>query len=287
MKARSSFALYLITSSLAFGGALGCGDDTGTTTNDAGGADATKDTGGGGIDSSVADTGGGEDTGTAETGGDDTGVSEGGEDTGAGEAGGEGGSGEGGTDAGTEGGTDGGVGLDCTSYCTLVMANCTGNNAQYQSAPECMNACAQLPLGMLQDKMGDTVGCRIYHAGLAATLPNPHCWHAGPYGFGVCGSNCDDFCAIATSWCTAAGGFDAGMAPYGNLGDCKSACNMFTVLDGGADPGVYNAAGPQSGNTLDCREWHLGAALGSTAAQQVHCFHVGAMAIGSNPFPCH
>ena len=48
--------------------------------------------------------------------------------------------------------------------------------------------------------------------------------------------------------------------------------------DGGGNfDGGYNAAGPTGGNTLDCREYHLGAALvdHTAAHQQLHCNHVG------------
>jgi hypothetical protein len=280
MKSTSSIVLCLITGSLAFGASLvGCGDDTGTTSDAGGGMDATKDTGGG-IDSTANDTGSGNDTGGGDTStGDDTGTSEaGGDDTGAGEAGGEAGPTDGGTDGPTDGGLDGAIGLDCPSYCALMKANCTGANAQYTADSECLNACAQVPVGMVTDKMGNTLGCHLYHAELAATAPNPHCWHAGPYGFGVCGANCDDFCLLATTWCSAAGGFDGGPAPYTSVGNCTSACMKFVVADAGADPGAFSAAGPTGGNTLDCREWHLGKALvdQSATGQQLHCNHVGA-----------
>jgi hypothetical protein len=179
--------------------------------------------------------------------------------------------------------------LDCTNYCGFLMATCTGADQQYLNVEECLNACSLLPLGMATDMSGDSIGCRMYHTTLAATQgKNPHCWHAGPFGFGACGANCDNFCLLATQWCTAAGGFEGGTAPYMSLGNCTSAmqCPSFALADGGGDPGAYNAAGPQSGNTLDCREWHLGAALVDHTAQQVHCFHVGQAAIGTNPFPC-
>ncbi len=277
MNYRTRLALSLAATTLALAGFVACGGDNGGggTASDAG-ADATTDTGTGNVDTGAPDTStGGNDTGSPDTGAP---TEAGGSDTGAGD---DGGPGDGGaTDGATDSGLawDGSTALNCTDYCGLVMSTCTGQYAQYQSVGECMNACALLPMGAAGDMAGDTIGCRIYHAELAADAGvNPHCWHAGPYGFGACGTNCDSFCTMATAWCSPMGGFDGGAAPYNSKGMCSAACMMYTVADGGADPGAYNAAGPQTGNTLDCREWHLGAALADHAAQQVHCNHVGQM----------
>ena len=49
-----------------------------------------------------------------------------------------------------------------------------------------------------------------------------------------------------------------------------------TAADGGVGlDGGYNAQGPAGGNTLDCREYHLGASLAGGAMQQLHCQHPG------------
>jgi hypothetical protein len=282
MKRRWAVGLCVTTvSSLALGGWLGCGSSGSSgPTPDASTGDAPGGDSGAGPDTSPGDTGVGTDTSVIEGGGD-TGTPG---DTGAGDTGA--------ADAGADTGLawDGSTALNCTDYCGLVMSTCTGMYAQYQTAQECMNACALLPLGMATDTSGDSIGCRIYHVGLAMDAGlNPHCWHAGPYGFGGCGTNCEAFCTLALGWCSAAGGFEGGTDPYTNAGQCTNpgmGCPSFALADGGAYPGAYSAAGPQSGNTLDCREWHLGKALTDQADQQIHCLHVGAAAIGSNPFPC-
>jgi hypothetical protein len=127
---------------------------------------------------------------------------------------------------------------------------------------------------------------------VALTAPNPHCWHAGPYGWGVCGGQCDDFCNLATTFCVADAGFD-GSPPFASLGDCTTACAMFPMIggdsgsaiilsDGGDAATSYNANGPASGNTLDCREYHLGAALSGgpgSALQNTHCPHPAAVSM--------
>ncbi|HEY2514791.1 MAG TPA: hypothetical protein VGI39_28190 [Polyangiaceae bacterium] len=188
-----------------------------------------------------------------------------------------------GSDAGDAG--DAALPLDCNDYCTSVMNACQGSEAQYQTKDECLSACRFFPVGTPADTTGDTLGCRTYHAVLAATLPNPHCWHAGPYGSGVCGASCDDFCEITLGWCNADAGFiDGGAPPYASLSDCKTACANFALVpvDAGPDaappPSAYNAGGTNdTGNTLDCREYHLGLALTNATNQQIHCPHTAAV----------
>src|SRR5688572_17108589 len=50
------------------------------------------------------------------------------------------------TEAGPE--LDAGLGPapSCEKYCDLVMASCTGENAQYASTDDCLAFCAHLPL---------------------------------------------------------------------------------------------------------------------------------------------
>lgn len=177
--------------------------------------------------------------------------------------------------------------LSCTSYCTAVMAACTGANAQYQSMAECMNACPSFPVGMAGDTSGNTLGCRTTHAMLAASATNPHCWHAGPLGYGACGDECTGFCTLATTWCTPDGGFDGGAPPYPDDNTCLTDCAGFMKINSGAaDGGVgldggFFALGPPGGNTLDCRGYHLGNALLSHAQadQQTHCAHIGVTSV--------
>jgi hypothetical protein len=169
----------------------------------------------------------------------------------------------------------------CSDYCTGVEATCTAEFGQYTAPSSCDNACPFLPVGDAGASSGDSIACRVTHTGLAATQKNPHCWHAGPYGFGACGDECEAFCKIATGYCVPDAGFvDGGAPPYASTSDCMTACAGFARINGGdAGLGVdggFNAAGPTGGNTLDCREWHLSKALESTGNQQLHCPHVAA-----------
>src|SRR5262245_21435906 len=81
-------------------------------------------------------------------------------------------------------------GLTCTAYCSRIMTNCAGANHQYTSMTTCLNSCAAYPPGVDSDKSGNTLGCRIYHAGAAGMDPTTHCRHAGPGGDTQCGDNC-------------------------------------------------------------------------------------------------
>lgn len=129
--------------------------------------------------------------------------------------------------------TDGGAGgsetgtssaaLTCEAYCTTLTANCSGANAQFGGMDRCVSSCKAYPVGTAADMAGNTLGCRTYHAGAAKADPVTHCAHAGPGGAGVCGSNCDGYCQIATMYCTA-----ANMASiYASEAECKTTCAKF------------------------------------------------------------
>jgi len=79
----------------------------------------------------------------------------------------------------------------CTVYCDLIQNACYGSNAQYTSTAQCMDVCGNFSSGGAPgDASGNTVQCRIYHAGVAGSditnNAHVHCPHAGPSGGGVC-----------------------------------------------------------------------------------------------------
>jgi len=79
----------------------------------------------------------------------------------------------------------------CQVYCDIIQNACTGSNQQYASESACMTSCATISTsGNPGDTAGNTIQCRIYHAGVAgldqATNAQLHCPHAGPTGGGVC-----------------------------------------------------------------------------------------------------
>jgi hypothetical protein len=146
----------------------------------------------------------------------------------------------------------------CKTYCAAIQGACvSAGDQQYADDAECLAACALLESATLP--AGNTLACRTTHAGYAVATPYPHCWHAGPYGFSVCGDECASFCAIAAKACPAA---------YGQ-GGCEGKCMSYAKAaapDTTRATGAYTASGPTTGNTLDCREYYLGEALQGMAA---------------------
>lgn len=75
----------------------------------------------------------------------------------------------------------------CSDYCTTIMSTCSGDNAQYASETECLSSCSGFATtGADGDAAGNTLQCREYHLGVAATDAATHCSHAGADGGGVC-----------------------------------------------------------------------------------------------------
>jgi hypothetical protein len=68
----------------------------------------------------------------------------------------------------------------CDVYCGTVLNNCVGDNVLYGDEAECQAACADFAnTGTPGDTDGNTVQCRIYHAGAAADAPGTSCTEAG------------------------------------------------------------------------------------------------------------
>lgn len=143
----------------------------------------------------------------------------------------------------------------CTRYCDLVQKHCTGEHAQYASNEDCLAFCTHLPPGdPWEQKKAPTLACRQYYAGNPAlTDPAAYCAAAGPFGGGLCGDRCTAFCEVTLSACAP----DGGAAPFPSLPDCKTACAGFTFRDAGTDGGGEGLDGPASGDTLNCRLFHL------------------------------
>jgi hypothetical protein len=127
------------------------------------------------------------------------------------------------TDSGSAGDTGMTGALSCATYCTSLMATCTGANQQFTGMDQCLNSCKAYPVGTAADQSGNTLGCRTYHAANAKGDPATHCPHAGPGGAGSCGEDCDGFCQIAMMYCTAANM----AAVYSSLEQCKATCATF------------------------------------------------------------
>lgn len=153
-----------------------------------------------------------------------------------------------------------GVQQTCANYCSTIATNCTTGLTQYSEEAACLATCAFWQPGAATDMAGNTRGCRIYHAGVAAGAPDVHCRHAGPGGDGACGTNCEGFCTLAMGAC-------AGQAnpPYADTAACMTACNGFATTP------TYSAS-VTGGDSFACRLYHATAASTNPAT---HCPHTG------------
>lgn len=168
--------------------------------------------------------------------------------------------------------------LNCPYYCTNIMAVCTGANQQYLNETVCLAMCAGIgnDAGPGQTS-GGSLSCHVNHLALAAASAAnaaTHCPHAGPYGYGVCGTICDNFCKeyFATgSPCktdTANG--------YATIDACRTYCNGAA----GADASAGSPGMAQTTPSVLCREYHLENAYNAGGTGAGHCDHAGANGAG-------
>jgi hypothetical protein len=164
----------------------------------------------------------------------------------------------------------------CNAYCNLLMSTCVGTFVQFATNDACMRACAIYPPGASDDNtgLGNTLRCRMQHAEAAKVEYLGHCPHAGAFGFNACGSTCENICQLAQSWCGAGPGGN----PFGSTASCEAACDSMQYAPARPDGLVaFNAEGPTSGDTLDCRMYQLVKSLESSAARSVYCPRIAFM----------
>jgi hypothetical protein len=99
-------------------------------------------------------------------------------------------SGAGGSSAGSGAAGTAATAPTCAKYCSLGVGGlCTGALQVYADAAACQTGCAMIKtLGAVTDTAGNTLGCRIYHLGVAqsnATMAMTHCLH-GKVDSAVC-----------------------------------------------------------------------------------------------------
>ncbi len=155
-------------------------------------------------------------------------------------------------------------------YCTDIMANCTGAEAQYADMKSCVNSAMTFPPGTAADTKGDTLGCRAYHAVAAKDAPAMHCVHAGPAGGGsaFCGNTCEGFCDIASATCKT---------EWPDKAACLTTCmGLPTAVQN------YNTT-LSGGNTTECRLYHATVAATDAASATMHCPHTKAMTAMGDP----
>jgi hypothetical protein len=156
----------------------------------------------------------------------------------------------------------GACGTRCENYCEIIQKTCTGNNSQFSDKNTCMGFCETNPDGVFSDKGGNTKDCRVYHAyaGVALNAVATHCPHAGHSGGDVCGTYCQVYCNLAINVCNT-----TALQLYPNMAACTTACAGFAAT---------GKPGDTSGNTVQCRIYHLGAAA-ATGDKTLHCPHGG------------
>lgn len=78
----------------------------------------------------------------------------------------------------------------CANYCDLALSACTGGLALYADRAACETACAGIPAGGVPNATaGNTLQCRIYHLGVAASSAanaTIHCPHGNATPTGPC-----------------------------------------------------------------------------------------------------
>lgn len=180
------------------------------------------------------------------------------------------------------GGDDGGADpLTCENYCALMDKNCQGEYLEYLPG-----VCLQLCQAYIRPQPGrhyeypsetpepiDSLGCRLWHAHAAEDEgPSTHCRHAGPLAADQCGGPCEPFCRIVYSYCSD----DHGINPYdGGQLECEAVCGDGTAFPYERDAGDLldnTLTMIESGNTLNCRLWHLETAM-QKALPDTHCPH--------------
>ena len=170
-------------------------------------------------------------------------------------------------------------GLTCAYYCQTINQNCTGNNAEYLIDPQtnCTTMCNNLALDQgatIGPSNDDTLRCRIHYAEEAASDPGTNCRFAGALGGGRCGTaSCQEFCQLDLGYCSSAA---VNVPAYTDTNACVSDCTTGGVdagLDGGYVMLTTGVDLPASGNSLNCRFYHLQNALPSVARAQTHCPH--------------
>ncbi|RLB64149.1 MAG: hypothetical protein DRI90_05285 [Deltaproteobacteria bacterium] len=148
--------------------------------------------------------------------------------------------------------------IECTTYCQLMDGACKNFqgdfNDQYPGGyPDlCPEACAHFAYGSPGDTTGNSLACRIVEACLAQYDPNTHCTRAGPGGDGVCGDNCESFCALNLTVC------EGSNQQWSTQALCLADCALFDF----ADP--YNTSSDNWSGTdsaFACRMYWLMRAL--------------------------
>jgi hypothetical protein len=155
--------------------------------------------------------------------------------------------------------TTGGEEFTCETYCAIYLGGCA-SPGEYEGEEDCLDQCAQWPIGEPGALTGDSLHCRANHASMASMSDVMHCAFAGPSGGGVCvdpnAPTCADYCSLYFANCTG------GLNLYADIDDCLVQC-------AGWYPGLENDT---TSDSVACRTYHADVAGGDDV---VHCPHAG------------
>lgn len=148
----------------------------------------------------------------------------------------------------------------CEAYCEIYRGACQ-DFSEYANEQHCMDHCAQWPVGTAADVGGDTLGCRTYHATVAAsTDANIHCPHSGPGGDHTCVAEAAPSCEL---YCTR------------YFGNCEGALNLWADMDecvAGCEGWYPGTSTDDSGHSIGCRAFYANLAA---ADPELHCPNAG------------
>jgi len=114
-------------------------------------------------------------------------------------------------------------------------------------------------VGTAGDTSGNSLACRIHHT--AWSVATGHCGHGNRFGgsvatdFACLDSLVDPYCFLAQTYCSGPNEL------FGDLAECISTAQSY---------GVTGNLGDYTGDTIQCRLYHLELAAGDPA---VHCPH--------------
>jgi hypothetical protein len=159
----------------------------------------------------------------------------------------------------------------CAVYCSQIEENCNEDALrQYVDEETCVQLCnVYFNFGEDQDAALNStqLECRLISSANAGKVePEVECLAAGLTGEGCVESTCDVYCEVMSLQCPNQFESDLG----GNFDACLEVCNAVPDTD---EP--FNVS-IQSGNTKECRFYHIQAA---GLSPRVHCPH----AAGASP----
>jgi len=189
-------------------------------------------------------------------------------------------------------------GTYCDSYCINAQYGpCVGS---YQSAATCQTACGYMPTSLtaghditanVPANWQNSVQCRMYHGGgpsinsISPGNSSVHCPHQWVTGGNACPPNdyCTGYCQLYVGACSSGGYLEVGVT---DMSSCLSKCtNAFPITNPAPAyaPAQYIVTtNPPSGNTIDCRSYHVLNAI-NTGQYSVHCPHAWVAASAGTP----